>query len=197
MSMKPFLIAAQISSVVTVIMSSTSCVAAGGTETDARRDPLDCEGVASRHAPRLLPSCSQSPILHLSACPCLPLLHLFTPRHRTVWWRTSLQIRNVSVPTDRTAAPSANIPTDSSVVRRPCRSEVVIPAASSASTPITSTPGRTRFTYAAIPASMPPPPQHTKIACSGLPVVCFRISIPNQARLEGALHEWEAVLRYA
>lgn len=53
-----------------------------------------------------------------------------------------------------------------------------MPAASSASTPTTIVDGRTRFTYAAMPASMPPPPQQTKMASSGLPVVCLQISMP-------------------
>mmetsp|Transcript_58477 Transcript_58477/g.155460 ORF Transcript_58477/g.155460 Transcript_58477/m.155460 type:complete len:221 (+) Transcript_58477:2-664(+) len=96
----------------------------------------------------------------------------------TISSTSSLQMRNVSLPTVRTAAPSAKMPTVSSVVSRPFCSDVVMPAASSASTPITSTPGRTRLTYAAMPASMPPPPQQTKMAWSGLPVVCLRISAP-------------------
>lgn len=44
-----------------------------------------------------------------------------------------------------------------------------LPAASSASTPNTLTSGRMAFTYAATPASMPPPPQHTKILSMSLP----------------------------
>tara|TARA_B110001452_G_scaffold223729_1_gene197066 strand:- start:133 stop:318 length:186 start_codon:yes stop_codon:yes gene_type:complete len=52
-----------------------------------------------------------------------------------------------------------------------------MPAAPSASTPMTRTSGRTRLTYAAMPASIPPPPQHTNIASSGLPIICRRTSI--------------------
>lgn len=88
------------------------------------------------------------------------------------------QTRKVSLPTVRTAAPSTKRPTESSVTGFPARRLSVMPAASSASTPITIVDGRTRFTYAAMPASMPPPPQQTKMASSALPVVCLQISIP-------------------
>mmetsp|Transcript_27378 Transcript_27378/g.88426 ORF Transcript_27378/g.88426 Transcript_27378/m.88426 type:complete len:238 (-) Transcript_27378:661-1374(-) len=114
----------------------------------------------------------------------------------TISSTSSLQMRNVSEPTFRTAAPSANRPTWSNSCSRPLRSEAVIPAASAASTPMTSTPGRTRFTYAAMPANMPPPPQHTKMAWSGLPVICFRISMPMvpwPAMTSGSSNGWMRV----
>lgn len=57
-----------------------------------------------------------------------------------------LHTRKVSSPTTRTAAPSAKRPTRSSVTTWPARSEAVMPAASSASTPITFTEGRTALT---------------------------------------------------
>mmetsp|Transcript_31571 Transcript_31571/g.82528 ORF Transcript_31571/g.82528 Transcript_31571/m.82528 type:complete len:268 (+) Transcript_31571:767-1570(+) len=109
---------------------------------------------------------------------------------------SSLAMRNVSWPTVLTAAPSAKIPTLSSVTRRPARIDAVMPAASSASTPITITPGRTRLTYAAIPASIPPPPQQTKTASSLLPVICLRISmpiVPWPAMTYGSSNGWISV----
>mmetsp|Transcript_32806 Transcript_32806/g.103855 ORF Transcript_32806/g.103855 Transcript_32806/m.103855 type:complete len:210 (+) Transcript_32806:620-1249(+) len=96
----------------------------------------------------------------------------------TISSTSSWQTRKVSSPMVRTAAPSAKRPTWSSVVTSPAASDAVMPAASSASTPMMRTLGRTRFTYAATPASMPPPPQHTKMASSGRPVISFRISTP-------------------
>ena len=55
--------------------------------------------------------------------------------------------RNVSAPTRRTAAPSANNPTVASSTTSPARSDVAMPAASAVSTPYTFTSGATRFTY--------------------------------------------------
>mmetsp|Transcript_22631 Transcript_22631/g.45193 ORF Transcript_22631/g.45193 Transcript_22631/m.45193 type:complete len:210 (-) Transcript_22631:858-1487(-) len=89
-----------------------------------------------------------------------------------------LQTLNVSLPTVLTAAPSANSPTLSRVTTEPARREEVMPAASSASTPMTLTSGLTLLTYAAIPASMPPPPQQTNTASMGVDTDCFRISMP-------------------
>mmetsp|Transcript_16295 Transcript_16295/g.54832 ORF Transcript_16295/g.54832 Transcript_16295/m.54832 type:complete len:225 (-) Transcript_16295:456-1130(-) len=86
--------------------------------------------------------------------------------------------RKVSLPTVRTAAPSTKRPTESRVTGLPARRLSVMPAASSDSTPMTITDGRTRLTYAAMPESIPPPPQQTKMASRGLPVVCLQISIP-------------------
>lgn len=87
----------------------------------------------------------------------------------------------------------------------PAFKDAVIPAASIASTPTTwwkdtlirwtfiatvffsnqhyqswctLTSGWTRFTYAAIPASIPPPPQQTKIASNFVAVIWCKISMP-------------------
>ena len=73
----------------------------------------------------------------------------------------------VCSPTCLTAAPSANKPTCSSMTRLPCLSDSVMASASLASTPMTFISGRTALTYAAIPASKPPPPTQQNIASIG------------------------------
>ena len=62
------------------------------------------------------------------------------------------------MPTCFTATPSANRPTCASFTRRPAASERAIASESSGSTPMILISGRTRFTYAAMPAISPPPP---------------------------------------
>ena len=78
----------------------------------------------------------------------------------TVW----LAMAKVCTPTSRTATPSANSPTLSSATRVPASSDRAMASASTGSTPMMRTAGRTALMYAAIPASNPPPPTGTKIA---------------------------------
>jgi hypothetical protein len=83
----------------------------------------------------------------------------------------------VSAPTCFTATPSANKPTWSSLTRRPAFSDRAIASASTGSTPITLTDGRSRLMYDAIPEISPPPPTGTKTASGGCDD-CLTISRP-------------------
>mmetsp|Transcript_5660 Transcript_5660/g.13472 ORF Transcript_5660/g.13472 Transcript_5660/m.13472 type:complete len:229 (+) Transcript_5660:483-1169(+) len=92
--------------------------------------------------------------------------------------QTSCEILKVLVPTIFTAAPSAKSPTVSKGVTFPARSDAVIPAASSASTPMTLMLGFRDLMYNPTPDNRPPPPTQTKIASIFSAVACFMISMP-------------------
>mmetsp|Transcript_64012 Transcript_64012/g.187840 ORF Transcript_64012/g.187840 Transcript_64012/m.187840 type:complete len:206 (+) Transcript_64012:621-1238(+) len=91
----------------------------------------------------------------------------------TIWHN-----RKVSSPTLRTAAPSANRPTEGSSSTWPALRLSVIAAESAASTPMTLMLGLRDFRYMPTPASRPPPPTQQKTASTFSPVVCARISWP-------------------
>ncbi|KAH3677800.1 hypothetical protein OGATHE_000454 [Ogataea polymorpha] len=78
----------------------------------------------------------------------------------------SCNTANVSSPTIRTAVPSANPPTESSVTLSPFSKERFNASASNVSTPIIFTCGASRFRYAVMPESSPPPPTATNTALS-------------------------------
>mmetsp|Transcript_127654 Transcript_127654/g.367356 ORF Transcript_127654/g.367356 Transcript_127654/m.367356 type:complete len:202 (-) Transcript_127654:452-1057(-) len=89
-----------------------------------------------------------------------------------------LHNRKVSSPTLRTAAPSANRPTEGSSTTCPASREAFIDGASTASTPKTLTPGLTDFKNMPTPAARPPPPTQQNTASTDSLVVWARISAP-------------------
>ena len=101
-------------------------------------------------------------------------------------------IANVCSPTSRTATPSANSPTRSSTTRWPASRERFIASASTGSTPMMRTEGMTALTYAAMPASRPPPPTGMKMA-SRAPGRWRTISsptVPCPAMTSGSSNGW-------
>mmetsp|Transcript_77390 Transcript_77390/g.194613 ORF Transcript_77390/g.194613 Transcript_77390/m.194613 type:complete len:214 (+) Transcript_77390:617-1258(+) len=92
--------------------------------------------------------------------------------------KTMSHKRKVSSPTFRTAAPSANKPTDGSSTTWPASREAFIDGASEASTPTTLMDGFTDFRNIPTPEARPPPPMQQKTTSTSSCVVCARISWP-------------------
>ncbi len=113
---------------------------------------------------------------------------------------TSRATRNVSSPTRRTATPSANVPTRSSVNGAPRFSDSYMLADSSGCTPMTFTPGNRFFRCAPTPQIRPPPPTGTNTA-SGTRGHCRSSSIAivpwpaMHVRVVERVHEREVLRR--
>mmetsp|Transcript_126686 Transcript_126686/g.370161 ORF Transcript_126686/g.370161 Transcript_126686/m.370161 type:complete len:220 (-) Transcript_126686:573-1232(-) len=88
------------------------------------------------------------------------------------------QIRKVSSPTRRTAAPSAKRPTAGSSTTSPASRLRVMAAESLASTPKTLIEGLMAFRKTPTPAARPPPPTQANTPSTCSLVVCARISCP-------------------